>query len=80
MKTLNDIKLAVTELKKIKVGTLNFTSFFNNSTKEINYFMSDEYNCDKWAEFTNEKDYLKAVWKRVSYYNKKGLENIITIK
>jgi hypothetical protein len=79
MKTLKEIKLAVTELKKIKVGTLNFTSFFNNSTKEINYFMSDEYNFDKWAEFTNEKEYLKAIWQRVSYYNKKGLENIITI-
>jgi hypothetical protein len=41
--------------------------------------MSDEYNFDKWAEFTNEKEYLKAIWQRVSYYNKKGLENIITI-
>ena len=80
MKKLNDIKIAVSENKKIKVGTLNFTSFYNNSTKKVNYFMSDEYNCDKWAEFTNEKDYLKAIWQRVNRYNKKGLENITLIE
>ena len=79
MTTLNDIKTAVLENKKIKVGSLNFTSFFNNSTKEVNYFMSDEFNCDKWAEFTNVKDYIKAVWQRVAYYNKKGLPNITKI-
>lgn len=71
---------AVSENKKIVTNRLIFTSFFNQSTKEMEYRMNDEYNIDKWEIYKTEKDYIKAIMQRVNYYVKRGFSNAIEIK
>ncbi len=71
---------AVSENKKITIGDLDFTSFYNNSTKEMNYYMNSNYRVDKWKDYKNEKEYIKAVMQRVNYISKKGFANCIEIK
>jgi hypothetical protein len=78
MKT--QILKAVSENKKIVTNRLIFTSFFNQSTKEMEYRMNDEYNIDKWEIYKTEKDYIKAIMQRVNYYVKRGFSNVIEIK
>jgi hypothetical protein len=77
MKT--EILKAIKENKKILTYRLLFTSFFNNSTKKMEYRMNDIYNVDKWEIYNSEKEYIKAVMQRVNYYIKKGFSNVIEI-
>ena len=74
-----EILKAVSENKKITIGNLVFTSFYNNSTKEINYYMNSDYRADKWKDYKTEKEYIKAVMQRVNYITKKGFANCIEI-
>lgn len=78
MKT--EILKAVSENKKIITYRLIFTSFFNQSTKKMEYRMNDEYNIDKWEIYQTEKEYIKAIMQRVNYYIKRGFPNVIEIK
>jgi hypothetical protein len=77
MKT--EILKAISENKKITIGNLIFSSFYNNSTKEINYYMNSDYRVDKWVNYQTEKEYIKAVMQRVNYITKKGFANNIEI-
>lgn len=77
MKT--EILQAIKENKKITIGTLDFTSFYNSSTKKMNYYMNSNYRVDKWKDFETEKEYIKAVMQRVNYITKKGFANCIEI-
>jgi len=80
MTTLKDIKLAVSEGKKIVTYRLIFVSFFNQSTKQMEYRMNDEYNVDKWEIYQTENEYIKAIMQRVNYYIRRGFPNVIEIK
>jgi hypothetical protein len=70
---------AISENKKIKIGSLVFTSFYNNSTKEMNYYMNSDYKIEKWSDYKTEKEYIKAIMQRVNYITKKGFTNVIEI-
>ena len=74
-----EILKAVSENRKIITYRLVFTSFFNNSTKKMEYRMNDEYNVDKWEIYQDEKQYIKAIMQRVNYYIKRGFPNVIEI-
>ena len=74
-----EILQAISENKKITIGNLVFTSFYNNSTKEMNYYMNSDYRADKWSDYKTEKEYTKAVMQRVNYITKKGFVNCIEI-
>ena len=79
-KIIAEILKAISENKKIITGRLIFTSYFNNSSKKMEYRMNDDYRVDKWKEYKNEKEYTKAVMQRVNYYIKRGFSNVIEIK
>jgi hypothetical protein len=74
-----EILKAISENKKIKTASLIFTSYFNYSSKKMEYRMNDDYRIDKWEEYLNEKEYTKAIMQRVNYYIKRGYQHIIQI-
>jgi hypothetical protein len=78
-KIITQVLQAISENKKIIIGRLIFTSYFNNSSKKMQYRMNDDYRVDKWEEYKNEKEYTKAVMQRVNYYIKKGYPQLIEI-
>jgi len=84
MTTLNDIKLAVSEGKSIKVNNLNFYQGWQDASSKENrkkiYYMQDEYNSSKWQMFNDDKDAIKAIFQRVNYFNKKGFPKATEIK
>ena len=75
-----EILKAVENNKEIIVGSLIFTSFFNNSSKKMEYWMHHDYRVCKWADFNSEKEYVKAIMQRVNYYARRGFNNVVEIK
>jgi hypothetical protein len=66
---------AVSENKKITVKYLVFSSGFRKNDQSKWFFMQDMYNVDKWNEWTDEKQYIKAIMQRVNYFIRRGFPN-----
>lgn len=75
----SEILKAISENKKININGLIFSSFFNLSTKKMEYWMQSDYKPDKWKDYPNEIEYTKAIMQRVNYFLRKGNTNSIQI-
>jgi hypothetical protein len=54
---------------------LVFSSGFRKNDQSKWFFMQDMYNVDKWNEWTDEKQYIKAIMQRVNYFIRRGFPN-----